>query len=189
MRGNWLVCSISLARMTVCLCVCVCVSGDGTLPSVQEWPHHQPAGGSPSRGAGGGGRRGPLWEVEDQLQGTTHPLECPPTPLSIQDIYLSLQLYKYTHVKYLSWETHIYIYIRGGTVHKIHGSVRFTVLWSRFSVRFGICWLLGKSMMSCIVRLKLKEQSIVCSNRDCAAAPLQLPILSVLLSVLQRDAR
>ena len=44
-------------------------------------------------------------------------------------------------------------------------------------------------MMSCIVRLKLKEQSIVCSNRDCAAAPLQLPILSLLLSVLQRDAR
>ena len=30
------------------------------------------------------------------------------------------------------------IFLRGGTVHKIHGSVHITVLLSRFLVRFGI---------------------------------------------------
>ena len=34
-----------------------------------------------------------------------------------------------------------------------------------------------------------KTRSLGTDDRDCAAASLQLPILSVLLSVLQRDAR
>ena len=32
----------------------------------------------------------------------------------------------------------IVITVGGGAVHKIHSSVHITVLWSRFSVRFGI---------------------------------------------------
>ena len=36
------------------------------------------------------------------------------------------------------------VYSRGGTVHKIHGSVHITVLGSRFSVRLGYFFLHSK---------------------------------------------
>lgn len=49
---------------------------------------------------------------------------------------------------------HVLIITDGVTVHKIHGSVQFTVLWLWFLVQFGIRWSLGKSNSLCLVKLK-----------------------------------
>ena len=51
------------------------------------------------------------------------------------------------------WIFHVLI-TDGVTVHKIHGSVQFTVLWLWFLVQFGIRWSLGKSNSLCLVKLK-----------------------------------